>query len=242
MENNLNSQQMPRLGDTAPSFTALSTEGIINFPEDYSGKWKILFSHPADFTSVCTTELIAFARLYEHFLEMNCQIVGVSIDSITSHIAWLHSINEEIDYKGKVEIRFPLVADISMKVSRLYGMLQPNASTTAGARTVFFIDPKDKIRAVINYPASLGRNFDEIKRVLVGLQTVDRFEVSLPADWQPGDDVIDHAPSTTHGIRERLSAKHTEGQCYSWYLCTKPLPKEKIEEKLGGSFRNMFGL
>ncbi|MBR4064857.1 MAG: peroxiredoxin [Tidjanibacter sp.] len=241
MENNLPTQQMPRLGDTAPSFTALTTEGIINFPEDYHGRWKILFSHPADFTSVCSTEFVAFARWQEKFEELGCQLIGVSIDSISSHNAWIHTINNRIDYHGRVEVRFPLVADITMKVSRLYGMLQPNASTTAAARTVFFIDPMDKVRAVINYPAQLGRNFEELYRVLMGLQTIDAFEVALPADWEPGSDVISPAPATPREISKRAEKPAKDEKCYEWFLCTKPLPREKIEEKLMHKFKNMFG-
>ena len=183
---------MPRIGDAAPAFEANTTQGHISFPADFKGKWKILFSHPADFTPVCTTEFMTFGHMAEEFEALNCQLIGLSIDGIHSHIAWLRTIREKIDFRGMkgIEVKFPLIDDISMNVAKLYGMIQPGESTTSAVRAVFFIDPQDKIRTIMYYPLSLGRNFDEIKRVLIGLQTVDNFGVALPADWRPGDEVI----------------------------------------------------
>ena len=183
---------MPRIGDAAPEFKAVTTQGPINFPSDFTGKWKILFSHPADFTPVCTSEFMTFGKMAKEFEDLNCQLVGLSVDGLHSHIAWLRTIKEKIDWKGmkNIEIKFPLVVDITMNVAKSYGMIQPNESSTSAVRAVFFIDPENVIRTIMYYPQSLGRNFDEIKRVLIGLQTVDNFGVALPADWRPGDEVI----------------------------------------------------
>ena len=168
MENNT-ANPMPRIGDPAPSFTAKTTQGPINFPSDYKGKWKILFSHPADFTPVCTSEFMTFASMASEFEALNCQLVGLSVDGLYSHIAWLRTIQNKIEYKDmkNVEVKFPLIEDITMEVAKLYGMIQPGESQTSAVRAVFFIDPQDKIRTILYYPLSLGRNFDEIKRVLI---------------------------------------------------------------------------
>lgn len=192
---NQNQQQyypMPRIGDKAPGFEAVTTQGKISFPDDFKGKWKILFSHPADFTPVCTSEFMTFASRAKEFEALNTQLIGLSVDGLYSHIAWLRTIQEKIEYKGmkNVEVKFPLIEDITMEIARKYGMIQPGESATQAVRAVFFIDPKNIIRTIIYYPLSLGRNFDELKRVLVGLQTTDEFGVALPADWQPGDEVI----------------------------------------------------
>ncbi|MCL2417025.1 MAG: peroxiredoxin [Bacteroidales bacterium] len=226
--------QMPRIGDAAPEFKAVTTQGEINFPSDYKGKWKILFSHPADFTPVCTSEFMTFATMQKDFEALNCQLVGLSIDGLFSHIAWLRSIKDKIEYKGmkNVEVTFPLVEDISMNVAKLYGMLQPNESTTKAVRAVFFIDPKNMIRAMIYYPLSLGRNFDEIKRVLIGLQTADNFEIALPADWRPGDDVI-VPPAGSCGVAQSRMDGEDGITCHDWYFCTKKLSKEDVESRLG---------
>ena len=179
---------MPRIGDQAPAFEAVTTQGKIRFPEDFKGKWKILFSHPADFTPVCTSEFMTFASRAAEFEALNTQLIGLSVDGLYSHIAWLRTIQEKIQYKGmkNVEVKFPLIEDITMDIARRYGMIQPGESATQAVRAVFFIDPKNVIRTIVYYPLSLGRNFDELKRVLVGLQTADEFGVALPADWQPG--------------------------------------------------------
>lgn len=226
---------MPRIGDKAPAFKAVTTQGEINFPSDYEGKWKILFSHPADFTPVCTTEFMAFGTLAKEFEALNCQLVGLSIDGLFSHIAWLRTIKDKIDYKGmkNVEVQFPLIEDITMEIANQYGMIQPGDNSTKAVRAVFFIDPKGIIRTIMYYPASLGRNFDEIKRVLIGLQTVDNFGVALPADWRPGDEVIVPTAGSCGVARERVEDKSGKMKCYDWFFCTKELSKQEVESKLG---------
>lgn len=227
---------MPRIGEQAPAFEAVTTQGKINFPGDYKGKWIILFSHPADFTPVCTSEFMAFGKMAPEFEVLNCQLVGLSVDGLYSHIAWLRTIREKIDYKGmkNIEIKFPLIEDITMNVAHLYGMIQPNESKTSAVRAVFFIDPEGTIRAIMYYPLSLGRNFDEIKRVLVGLQTTDNFNVALPADWRPGDEVIVPTAGSCGVAKERVDNQDKNGMhCYDWFFCTQPLSKEEVESKLG---------
>lgn len=226
---------MPRLGDAAPAFKANTTQGPIDFPADFKGRWKILFSHPADFTPVCTSEFMTFGKMAQEFEDLNCQLVGLSIDGISSHIAWLRTIHEKIDFKGmkNIEVRFPLIDDITMNVAKLYGMIQPGESTTSAVRAVFFIDPEDKIRTIMYYPLSLGRNFDEIKRVLIGLQTVDNFGVALPADWRPGDEVIVPPAGSCGVAKERTDGADKDLHCYDWFFCTKKISKEEVESKLG---------
>lgn len=226
---------MPRIGDAAPEFKAVTTPGDINFPSDYKGKWAILFSHPADFTPVCTSEFMTFASMSKDFEALNCQLVGLSVDGLYSHIAWLRTIKEKIEYKGmkNVEVTFPLIEDITMEVAKKYGMLQPGESATKAVRAVFFVDPKGIIRAVIYYPLSLGRNFDEIKRVLIALQTADNFGVATPADWRPGDDVIVPTAGSCGVAKERMEGLQEGVTCYDWFFCTKKLPKEEVEKKLG---------
>lgn len=219
----------PRLGEPVPSFEAETTQGKIRFPSDYRGKWVILFSHPADFTPVCTSEVLTFGARAEKFRSMNCELVGLSVDSRNSHIAWLRTIYEKIEYRGMkhVKVSFPIIDDVSMKVAALYGMIQPGESRTAAVRAVFFVDPDGILRAMIYYPLALGRNFDEIERVLVGLQTIDAFQVSLPADWRPGDEVI--VPMKGEDMEHQ-----PEGvKCYDWFFCTRPLPEEEVEQKIG---------
>ena len=218
--------RMPLIGDTAPSFTATTTQGQINFPDDFKGKWVILFSHPADFTPVCTTEFMTFATMEEEFKAMNVQLIGLSIDSLYSHIAWLRTIQEKIDYKGmkNVEVKFPLIEDISMNVAKKYGMIQPNESATQAVRAVFVIDPEAKIRTILYYPASTGRNFQEIKRIVVALQKADKEQIATPADWQPGDDVIIPPPGSCGTAKERVESTEEGKYCLDWFMCFK---KEK---------------
>ncbi len=226
---------MPRIGEPAPAFKAETTQGTINFPTDYKGKWKILFSHPADFTPVCTSEFMTFGNMAKDYEDLNCQLVGVSVDGLHSHIAWLRTIKEKIDWKGmkNIEINFPLVVDISMEVADLYGMIQPGESDTSAVRAVFFVDPKDTIRTIMYYPLSLGRNFDEIKRVLIALQTSDNFGVALPADWRPGDEVIVPPAGTCGVAKERMDDKIDKSlHCYDWFFCTRQISKEDVEKKL----------
>ncbi len=221
---------MPRIGDPAPAFTATTTQGTINFPEDFKGSWVILFSHPADFTPVCTSEFMTFATLEEKFAQANCKLVGLSVDGLYSHIAWLRNIKEKIEYKGmkNVEVKFPLIEDITMTVARKYGMIQPGESSTKAVRAVFFIDPKGIIRAIIYYPLSLGRNFDELYRALIAMQTADAFSIATPADWKPGDDVIVPPAGSCGVAKDRMEGKEENVTCGDWYFCTKPLSKETV--------------
>ena len=220
---------MPRIGDKAPAFKAVTTQGEINFPEQYSGSWVILFSHPADFTPVCTSEFMTFASMEGQFAKANCKLVGLSVDGLYSHIAWLRTIKEKIEYKGmkNVEVTFPLIEDITMEVAKTYGMIQPGESSTKAVRAVFVIDPKGMIRAIIYYPLSLGRNFDELYRVIIALQTADAFSVATPADWRPGDDVIVPTAGSCGVAKERMEKKE-DMTCYDWFFCTKKIDKEKV--------------
>ncbi|MGE5521523.1 MAG: peroxiredoxin [Candidatus Dadabacteria bacterium] len=223
---------MPRIGDLAPAFEAQTTQGPIHFPGDFTGKWVILFSHPADFTPVCTSEFVTFATLEKTFAKMNTQLLGLSVDGLYSHIAWLRTIKEKIDFRDykNVEVNFPLIEDISMEIARKYGMIQPNESTTKAVRAVFFIDPAATIRAIIYYPLSLGRNFDELQRVIKGLQTVDQYGVALPADWKPGEDVIVPPAGSCGQAEERMTKKQDGMYCKDWFFCMKPLDlKESLE-------------
>ncbi len=219
---------MPLIGDKAPAFEAESTQGKVRFPQDYRGKWVIFFSHPSDFTPICTSEFVLFGAMQPEFEALGCQLVGLSVGTLPSHIAWLRSIHDRIEFKGhrQVDLNFPLIADMTMEVARKYGMIQPGASTTAAVRNVFFIDPKGVIRAVICYPMQLGRHFGELKRILVGLQTIDKHKIALPADWQPGEEIVVPAPSAYDGSPESVEGV----KCYDWYFCTKPLPAEPRQE------------
>lgn len=226
---------MPRIGEKAPAFEAVTTQGKISFPSDFKGKWVILFSHPSDFTPVCTSEFMTFGKMGKEFEALNCQLIGLSVDGLYSHIAWLRTIKEKIEYKGmkNIEISFPLIDDVSMNVAKKFGMIQPAESTTAAVRAVFFIDPQGTIRTIVYYPLALGRNFDELKRILIGLQTIDNFGVALPADWRPGDEVIVPTASSCSVAKERMENKSDDIHCYDWFFCTKKLSKEEVESKLG---------
>lgn len=218
--------RIPLIGEKAPAFEADTTQGKIKFPEDYKGKWVILFSHPADFTPVCTTEFMTFACMEKEFEALNCKLIGLSIDSHFSHIAWLRTIKEKIEYKGmkNVEVRFPVIADIKMDVANKFGMVQPAASDVSAVRAVFFIDPEAKVRAFLMYPSSTGRNFQEIKRALISMQTADTHKIATPADWQSGDDVIVPPPGSCGAAKERVDNAQKEGiKCLDWFLCLKPL-------------------
>lgn len=224
-----NFYSMPLIGDTAPEFVAETTQGTIHFPDDYDGKWVVLFSHPADFTPVCTSEIATFAALADDFKALNAELLGVSVDSISSHIAWLNSIQKDIRfnaYDGQ-PVSFPIIADMRMEVAKKYGMIQAHASDTKAVRAVFFIDPQHKIRAIIYYPLSNGRNFAEIRRLLQALQTTDKYGVSTPADWNPGDPVLVGAPATMEALHQRLNAEKDGGgdlDCGgTWYFCRKHL-------------------
>lgn len=219
---------MPLIGDTAPSFTAVTTQGTINFPEDYKGKWVILFSHPADFTPVCTTEFMTFGSMMDEFKKLNTELIGLSVDSLYSHIAWLRKI-QELEWKDKkhIEVKFPLIEDVKMEIANKYGMIQPKQSTTQAVRAVFIIDPEAKIRTILYYPLSTGRNFDEIKRIILALQKADKDNVATPADWRPGDDVIVPTAGSCGTAKERVESKDENMYCLDWFLCFKREKKNK---------------
>lgn len=220
LEVNATAPRMPLIGDPAPSFQAVTTQGPINFPEDYKGKWVILFSHPADFTPVCTTEFMTFASMADEFKAINTELVGLSVDSLYAHIAWLRRI-QELEWKDKkhVEVKFPLIEDIRMEVANKYGMIQPGQSNTQAVRAVFVIDPEGKIRLILYYPLSTGRNFDEIKRVIQALQKADADAVATPADWRPGDDVIVPTAGSCGVAKERMQSQNDDQYCLDWFMC-----------------------
>ncbi len=225
---------MPRIGDPAPAFTAATTQGDINFPADYAGKWVILFSHPADFTPVCTSEFMTFAAMADQFASYNTELVGLSIDGLYSHIAWLRTIKDKIEFRGMrdVEVKFPLIEDVSMEVARKYGMIMPNEDSTKAVRAVFVIDPQAIIRAVIYYPLSLGRNFDELLRVIKALQTADHFDVATPADWRPGDAVIVPPAGSSGTAKQRMDDQVDGVECVDWFFCTKELSADDVERAI----------
>jgi len=204
MEDQVQIVKMPVIGDQAPDFTATTTKGQIKFSDFAKDKWVVLFSHPADFTPVCTTEMTGFALRKGEFDALNTELMGLSIDSIHSHLAWVQNVRE----KTGVYFDFPIIADIDMKVSKLYGMLQPGESETAAVRAVFFIDPKKKIRLVMYYPLNVGRNMDEILRVLDGLQVSDEKSVALPLDWKRGDKAIVPPPKTLDEMNDRINSDY----------------------------------
>lgn len=211
--------RLPLIGDKAPEFKALTTKGTVNFPEDYKGKWVLFFSHPSDFTPVCTTEFMTLASMQEEFKEMNVELLGLSVDSLYSHIAWVRSI-EDLEWKGMKNIRvsFPVIADLNTKVSRKYGMLQPNVSSTQAVRAVFVIDPEGIIRSIVYYPLTTGRNFNEIKRMIKAIQKSDQMHVSTPADWQPGDDLIIPTPLTVDEADEAMADTDEDVYALDWFL------------------------
>lgn len=217
--------RLPLIGDKAPAFKALTTKGTINFPEDYEGKWVLLFSHPSDFTPVCTTEFMMAATMQEEFEALNVSMIGLSVDSLYSHIAWVRAI-ESIEWKGmkNVKINFPVIADLNTKVATKYGMLQPNVSSTQAVRAVFVIDPAGIVRSITYYPLNVGRNFDEILRMVKALQKADADHCSLPANWQPGDDVIMPTPVTVDLAEEVMSGGTEDEYALDWFLRFK---KEK---------------
>ena len=204
---------MPIIGEPAPDFEAVTTQGPIRL-SDLKGKWVVMFSHPADFTPVCTTEFMAFTQVADELKAMNVFLMGLSIDSVHSHLAWIRNVKEKMG----VQIPFPIIADLDMKIARKYGMIHPGSSSTATIRTVFFIDDKGITRAMIYYPLSNGRYIPEIIRLIKALQTTDKYGVSTPANWQPGDKVVVPPPKTAAEMEKRL----TEGyECKDWYLCFK---------------------
>ena len=206
---------MLHLGETAPDFEAVTTHGPMKL-SDYKGEWVILFSHPADFTPVCTTEFMGFAKMHPELEKRGVKLIGLSVDSVHSHIAWVRNIEEKMG----VKIPFPVIADLSMNVGTLYGMIHPGQSATAAVRCVFVIDPDHILRAMIYYPLSTGRNMDEILRLVDALQAADKYGIATPADWRPGDQAIVPPPATQEAAEKRL----TEGyDCTDWYFCKKTI-------------------
>ena len=206
---------MLHLGETAPDFEAVTTHGPIKL-SDYKGEWVILFSHPADFTPVCTTEFMSFAKIHPELEKRGVKLIGLSVDSVHSHIAWVRNIEEKMG----VRIPFPVIADLSMNVGKLYGMIHPGQSATATVRCVFVIDPDRILRAMIYYPLSTGRNMDEILRLIDALQATDRYGIATPADWRPGDQAIVPQPATQEEAEKRLGEGY---DCKDWYFCKKTI-------------------
>lgn len=225
--------QMPLIGDAAPEFVANTTNGVVRFPSDYMGRWVVLFSHPADFTPVCTTEFITFQSILDKFKELNTDIIGLSIGTLPGHLAWIDSVRN-LEYRGMrdVQISFPIIDDMKMEVARKYGMIHPHASDTRAVRAVFIIDPAGVIRTILYYPLTTGRNFDEILRVLTALQVTDAFGVSTPADWEPGEPVVVPAPTTQREMNIRMRNKSKDVDVKSWYLTLRDLSADEIWKKL----------
>jgi peroxiredoxin (alkyl hydroperoxide reductase subunit C) len=209
---------LPRLGQPAPAFQAETTHGTIRLA-DFAGSWLILFSHPADFTPVCTTEMVAFAQIAPELRKRNVELLGLSIDSTYSHIAWVRAIEQQF----KTTIPFPIIADLNKEIATLYGMIMPGESKTETSRCVFVIDPSGILRAMIYYPLTTGRNTDEILRLIDALQATDKHGVATPANWRSGDKVILPPPKTIEGAAERLKAGY---ECTDWFFCKKELPKD----------------
>lgn len=206
---------MPRLNEPAPAFEAPTTDGVKKL-EDYHGKWLVLFSHPADFTPVCTTEFMAFAKRHGDFQALNTELLGLSIDSHYSHVAWIRNIKEKFD----VEIPFPIIADLKMDVARAYGMIHPGAADTSAVRATFIIDPEGILRAMVYYPMTNGRSIDEFLRLITALQTSDANGVATPENWQPGEKVIVPPPATAEAAEARMSEGY---ECTDWYFCKRDL-------------------
>lgn len=215
MSEQMQTPSFPRLNEPAPEFEAVTTHGVLRL-SDFRDRWLILFSHPADFTPVCTTEFIAFAEIYPELQKRGVDLLGLSIDSVYSHIAWLRNIEE----KTGVKIPFPVIADLNKEVATLYGMIQPGASKTEAVRAVFIIDPKGILRAMIYYPLTTGRNMQEILRLIDALQTSDQYGVATPANWNPGDKVIVPAPKTVDAVDVSPKPGY---EVIDWYLVKKEL-------------------
>ncbi len=209
------SAALPRINEAAPDFEAKSTQGPLKL-SDFKGKWVVLFSHPADFTPVCTTEFVEFAKRSDKFKSRNAQLIGLSVDSVPAHIAWIRSIEHNFD----VKIDFPVVADLDTRVAQKYGLIHPAASETSTVRAVFVIDDKSIVRALIYYPMTLGRDIDEVLRVVEALQTADGNACSTPANWKPGDKVIVPSPQTVADAETRLKSEY---EVTDWYIAKKSL-------------------
>jgi len=222
MENSQQRKSMPLLGDNFPELKVQTTHGVMELPKAFSGKWFILFSHPADFTPVCTTEFVAFQKRYDAFKSLNCELIGLSIDQVFSHIKWEEWIEENL----KVEIQFPIIADTGA-VAETLGLIHPGKGTNT-VRAVFVVDDKAKIRVILYYPQELGRNMDEILRIVEAIQIADKNRVSMPANWPNNELIKDHViippPADAKSAKERKEkAKKGEIEGYDWWLCHKKL-------------------
>ncbi len=213
----------PLVGDKAPSFEADSTSGLVTFPDDYAGRWLLFMCHPGDFTPVCTSEFMTMATMQEEFREMNCDILAMSIDSIYSHIAWMKSIQEKLEYRGMkgVRIGFPIISDVDLRISKLFGIVREGTRRAHFNRSTFLMDPEGIIRSVILYPASAGRSIHELKRLLAAAQYSDLHKVGAPADWQPGEPALMPAPATWGAAQERMEEKGADFHCLDWYMCER---------------------
>jgi peroxiredoxin (alkyl hydroperoxide reductase subunit C) len=214
---------IPRLNEPAPDFEAVTTHGTLRLA-DFEGQWLILFSHPADFTPVCTTEFIGFAEIYPQLQIRGVQLLGLSVDSVYSHIAWVRNIEE----KTRNKIPIPVIADLNNEVATAYGIEMPGESKTETSRCVFVIDPRGILRAMIYYPLTTGRNMQEILRLIDALQTSDQHKVATPANWRPGEAVIVPAPNTQELAEQRVASPNGY-TCVDWYLCTKPLDVAELQ-------------
>lgn len=213
------------IGDTVPSFEAPTSQGIMNFPDVYSGMWKIIFSHPGDFTPVCTSEMLSFALMHNDFRELNCELIGLSVDGYDFHLEWISSM-ENIHYKGQdnIKIEFPIISDVNREIATMFGMVHPNTMATRTIRAVYIIDTENIVNAILYYPTEAGRSIEEIKRLLIALQTVEKHDVSTPAEWQPGDDVIVPVPQTAESLENKEEKiKAGDVYCLDWYFCFKKL-------------------
>ncbi|MEM2074382.1 MAG: peroxiredoxin [Nitrososphaeria archaeon] len=214
--------RLPLLGENFPEMKVQTTHGVMELPKTFSGKWFVLFSHPADFTPVCTTEFVAFQKRYDKFRALNCELIGLSVDQVFSHIKWEEWIKEKLG----VQIEFPIIADTGEVAKRL-GLIHPGKGTNT-VRAVFVVDPESKIRVILYYPQELGRNMDEILRIVEAIQLSDRYNVAMPANWPNneliGDKVIIPPPKDVKTAKERLErAKSGEFECFDWWLCYKKL-------------------
>lgn len=217
-----NCKKFPLIGDIAPDFYASTTNGPINFPQDFKGNWVVFFSHPSDFTPVCTTEFIKFQQDINEFKKMNTKLLGLSVGALSSHLAWLDAIEK---MPNGIKIDFPLIDDLDKSIATKYGMIQPRASDTSAVRAVFIIDTKSVIRTILYYPAILGRNIDEIKRIVLALQVSEKFKVAMPVNWVPGADVLNFAPNNAKDMRK-------QNKNSIWFIKYKKLTKQDINEKI----------
>ena len=217
--------QIPLIGEKFPEMTVMTSHGLKKLPDDYKGKWFVLFSHPADFTPVCTTEFVAFAKRYEDFKKLNTELIGLSVDSTFAHIKWIEWIKDNLG----VEIPFPIIADPGGKVASKLGMLHAESETHT-VRAVFVVDPNGVIRAILYYPLNVGRLMDEILRLVKALQVVDKYGVATPANWPNNEVVGDHVIVPPAATVQEAAERMKKYECFDWWLCHKEVPKEEVEE------------